>query len=124
MLNATKMLDDRQKIVDKFPRFFKTDPEFSCGPGWYPIVEELLEKVLKDLPEGMDPPEIAQIKEKFGALRIYFVYYYDMMFALVQEAECKSAQICELCGKEGLFFVHNGWWMTRCDECRPTKQQT
>jgi hypothetical protein len=40
----------------------------------------------------------------------------DKMWDLINEAEEKSATICETCGKDGTLKTE-GWWETSCDEC-------
>lgn len=72
----------------------------------------------------IDPDyEIHQIKEKFGTLRYYFgttVEYgsieYNIMHAIAGNAEAKSAQRCEVCGKWGETDWERSWVRTLCKE--------
>ena len=63
-----------------------------------------------------DAPRASQVKEKFGTLRFYMTSATSEMYDLVQEAEEKSATICENCGKPGKLRS-GGWIRCLCDEC-------
>lgn len=81
-----------------------------CSKGWAKLYEPIIQKVLA---EG---GTILQIKEKFGALRIYAGGISDALYDEIQKAEEQSRTICELCGEPGTFYPI-GWWTTRCDKC-------
>lgn len=80
----------------------------SVGSGW----GDLVRKAFNLLPKGA---RIAQIKEKFGGLRIYVdqapTEYYDLIDGL-EEA---STRMCEFCGSFGMSRDINGWYQTLCD---------
>lgn len=62
----------------------------------------------------------AQIKEKFGTLRIYLngvpEEIYREVQDLINEAEYKSAKVCELCGEPAKLKT-SGWHITICEKC-------
>jgi hypothetical protein len=84
----------------------------------------------------VEPPVVVldQVKEKFGALRIYFHLEYDETFlslietekaaqelasryenyvdGIVHLAECLSARTCEITGLEGCLHSSGGWLKT------------
>lgn len=62
------------------------------------------------------PFQVIQVKEKFGELRFYVNYGSDKIYDLIEEAEEKSAEICEICGKPGKLNEGN-WLRTRCKNC-------
>jgi len=103
--------------MDKFDALVKKyDLQPYCssgiGDGWIPLVEELIQKLI-DL--GWNK-KIAQIKEKFGTLRVYLDDATEEMRELVYKYEAKSAEICELCGKPGI--IRGRWWVKcKCDGC-------
>jgi hypothetical protein len=117
-----------EKLVKKYPDAlseYGSDPRhscmawgFACGDGWYKIIEELCEKV------GNIPGfKFAQVKEKFGALTIY----YDgpnteddraIVRKAINEAENKSVVICETCGEKGERASQGGWLSTECKKCK------
>jgi len=95
-----------------------------CGDGWYQILDELCSEIEKIINESDSPVdlEVNQIKEKFGTLR--FNVSIDgpekectKIEELIQEAEQKSASICEECGKPGIIRDDLGWILTLCDDC-------
>lgn len=90
-----------------------------CGDGWYDILEELCEKV-KDVPDL----QFAQVKEKFGGLRVYpepgNVAASDMkrVYADIVEATKESYATCEYCGDPGELDTKRAWHRTLCPTCR------
>ncbi len=117
-----------KKMVEKYPDALSQlggDPRhtcmawgFECGDGWFKIMEELCEKV------GNIPGfKFAQVKEKFGSLRIY----YDgpnneadraIVRQAIDEAEIKSEVTCETCGEKGARRNQGGWLSTECHKCK------
>lgn len=81
------------------------------GDGWLPIIKDLIEKMIE---AGWDK-QICQIKEKFGGLRFYINSGSDEMYKLISEAENKSYETCEVCGKPGKQTT-GGWISTLCEE--------
>jgi hypothetical protein len=89
------------------------------GKGWEPLANELLGKIqdfINTHPEHSDL-EVTDIKEKFGALRVYLNYYPPGMSGLIREYEEKSLSVCELCGEKGYLQKKFGWYKTICDKC-------
>lgn len=62
-------------------------------------------------------PCAAQIKEKFGSLRIYLTYSNNELEKIISEAVKKSQTVCECCGREAKLRDDDGWWKTICDKC-------
>jgi hypothetical protein len=130
-----KLLDE--KLCADFPKLF-TDRYgnmqetamcwgFECGAGWEPIIREASAKLEAINNKIKDPEQYiraSQIKEKYGTLRFYISSvpseFGDEAFAATDEAEKKSEEICEECGKPGKLRGH-GWLYTACDE--HTKEQ-
>lgn len=88
----------------------------ACGPGWYPVIKDLHNKILAKFPNY----EIWQIKEKFGGLR----YYCDVdgdedIRQLIGEAERQAWQTCEECGStENVHTAGRPYWIrTLCESC-------
>ena len=83
-----------------------------CPEGWKALVAPLIEQCEK---EGV---KIAQIKEKFGALRFYLALWEKASPGLQTEidaAERASITICQECGGSGRTREKNGWLRTLCD---------
>lgn len=94
---------------------------FECGDGWEPIIRQAAEKIepiLHKYFEGYQDASMtsAQVKEKFGGLRWYWTSAVDEIYDIVREAESKSFETCEECGKPGQTRP-GGWIQTLCDDC-------
>lgn len=84
-----------------------------CGAGWRSFVDPLIELCNKD---GI---EIHQIKEKFGELRFYIGYAPGdhPIWGMIDEAEMRSRETCELCGNRGEQRVtKTGWVYVSCED--------
>jgi hypothetical protein len=116
------------KLVDKFPNFFrdyKGGPAktcmawgITCGDGWYDILYDVI-KIITIL----DPDVYAaQIKEKFGSLRIY-LHHSDVEKSteqaeqIIRLGEKLSKFTCEECGADGKLQKFGGLWKTVCEKC-------
>lgn len=77
------------------------------GRGWFRLVEDLSAEIEAEIVRLRDEedvpvrrlPRAVQIKEKFGQLRFYLNVVPPAIWDAIQEAEAKSAQMCELCGE-------------------------
>lgn len=100
--------------------------KYSIGQGWRPLVEVLFARIEHDRKwqpkSGFAHVTITQVKEKFGALRIYFHTTsgsYDEVNGFIEALTSMSVRTCEACGKPGKLRGGPGvWWvLTLCDEC-------
>lgn len=86
----------------------------SVGAGWGSIIRDLY----KHKPSSV---HIDTVKEKFGALRIYFEGNDEDSLKKFREyvffLEDKSITICEKCGAEGSLRTDRKWYKTLCDNC-------
>ena len=90
----------------------------SVGRGWYSLIEELTEKLVKMAEEaGIEDFRVVDVKEKFGGLRYYVTEATEEMWQLIHEAEEKSFEICEECGAKGELMIRGHWYGTRCPRC-------
>lgn len=103
-----------------FPTSIETpqDPMFfgiECGDGWYYILDDLFTKI-----EHADLPEwfcLIQVKEKFGALRVYTSTSTEEIDNLIDAYEELSTRVCESCGGPAMVESVGGWYATLCNEC-------
>ena len=132
----------RENMKDRFLKRFNYGFDFSIGPGWWPLVADLDEKLcMIDANYTVD-----QIKEKFGGLRFYATMSdgaantradilglgsltmrneqaeanpaFDEFMAAIDAAEDASYKVCEECGAPGVLCASGGGWlMTRCEAC-------
>lgn len=130
-----------QKLFERFD-FYKPERPitqglmgfgFECSDGWFQLIWDLSEAIEKEL-EKEDVVtqakqklgdtsyfEVVQVKEKFGELRFYAHGGNEKIQSLIDEAERKSAETCEKCGKPGKTRG-GGWITTLCDECVKEKK--
>lgn len=88
-----------------------------CGKGWESLYRPIMTHI-DELNKTLDEKiEVSQIKEKFGGLRIYLTRYTEELREMIADAEDKSYNMCENCGKEAKRRNRNGWIYTMCDEC-------
>lgn len=117
------------QLVKKYPKLFE---EYgmpvtkscmgwgcTCDDGWYDLLSELCEKLSKY--EGV---VFAQVKEKFGGLRVYINAVdreiSDEVYDILHEVERKSFTICEQCGRPGTLRS-GGYLRTLCNECEKSR---
>jgi hypothetical protein len=84
----------------------------AVGAGWLPILEELHLQLL-----AVDPRYgVAQVKEKFGGLRVYLATPEpDAASLAIDAAEERALRTCENCGQPGAPR-EGSWIKTLCDE--------
>lgn len=113
--------DNLKDLYDDFPNSLSNVRSYAeCGSGWKPLIRKCLEVYEKH------GAKVAQIKEKFGGLRIYFDLPDDLSdrddvwkicWEAEKEAEDASFKICEDCGSAGVIRNVSGWLRTLCDPC-------
>lgn len=95
--------------------------DIECGSGWSKIIDPIIdyiEKYNSTIEKEEDKIKIVQIKEKFGSLRFYAHNKTPELIKLIEEAEDKSYNICELCGsEEDIGQIADGWITTCCRKC-------
>lgn len=115
-----------KKLVENYPTIFGDRYEapqktamcwgFSCGDGWYNLIDTLCDNIESEVDRRKCPPVIAtQVKEKFGTLRFYYTGGNDAIRAIVMFAEDLSATMCEECGAPA-ETRDDGWVRTLCDK--------
>lgn len=95
----------------------------SVGPGWHELIRALFKQIEhdKEYNEGremsLDSVYLAQVKEKWGTLRLYFAGGGAYAEGFIHALESISASICEDCGAPGKTGG-TGWIRTLCESCR------
>lgn len=119
-----------KQIFDKYPALYRQKDlnmretcmvwGISTGDGWYKIIEDMSAKITKHAKDNNLVIEAAQVKEKFGLLRVYLETYDDVTEKIIAEAEEASAKTCEECGdtSEKVTTSGRGWIQTLCAKCR------
>ena len=109
-------------LFARYPELFKTkdSPDslvgafgLEVGDGWYDLLDVLFSQL-----QSHDVT-LAQVKEKYGRLRVYLDSYpesRDAIDAIIETCETLSGRICENCGNKGKIRG-KGWLVTLCDSC-------
>jgi hypothetical protein len=96
--------------------YTRDDALRSVAVGWASLIHTIYDK----LDEMKHIVKVIQVKEKWGALRVYTEYQNDE-FEKVNVAVCKASEtICEICGNPGTLRDESKWFKTRCEEHRRT----
>lgn len=88
-----------------------------CGKGWeklYKPLFEYIEKYNSGKEKDEDKIFVLQCKEKFGTLRFYTNFATPELEDMIEEAEDKSFNVCEMCGSEEHVGHTSGDWITVC----------
>lgn len=112
-------------LKNKYPQLFENVYcGISCEDGWFDLISQLSEKLTNICKKHNVIIRFAQIKNKFGLLRIYYdsegEYSQDVsdhVYSLVNAVESMSGTICELCGQEGKKGG-SAWAEVLCSNCR------
>lgn len=91
---------------------------FTCGDGWFGIVDAMCRVVVEHAAAtGQPVPQAAQVKEKFGCLRVYWSGAADdFVTGATLMAEALSERTCELTGRPGRMTKRGGYYQTLCPE--------
>ncbi len=133
--------EENKKLCDKYP-FLNCDGDplyvgysEDCGPGYsYTWEDEVPEgwrkafcpamwdelKAILEKADYVDKLKFTQIKEKFGALRLYYSWVpteiYDKIAAWEAKYEELSKKTCIQCGKPA-DYMSTGWISPWCSDC-------
>jgi hypothetical protein len=112
-------MDLYEYFKEKYPQNFGSPSfiEFSCGPGWKELIENIF-KIMKDT-----DCKVEQVKEKFGGLRFYTDHETPAVSDLIKIAELESYKVCEECGTRKFVKTEGGWLKTLCKFCRDKRFQ-
>jgi hypothetical protein len=114
--------------IEKHPEWFdqpRIDIE-EGHEGWRDLIDNafsLAEQILSD--HSGASFRIVQVKEKFGALTIYFrqkglpTEVWDRLSEIMQAARSQSLYVCEICGASARLGNRRGCYSVRCMSCAP-----
>ncbi len=114
--------------IEKHPKWFdRTRIDIEDGhEGWRRLIDTAfssVEQILLDYPRASF--RIVQVKEKFGALRIYFreegfpAEVSARLHEIMQAANDQSSYVCEICGASARLGKQRGCVSVRCPSCAP-----
>ena len=105
--------------LERWPHLFDDRViSLHCPFGWRGVVSRTLDKL-------SDGCRVAQIKEKFGGLRLYTDMCTDADDRAIQAAETACWFVCQDCGSsdESVNTEGPGWVRTLCGACRVRRSQ-
>ena len=119
---------NQESLYEKYPKFFRQKDlgiEKSClafrietGPGWFTLIDRMCLAIKNRILNHEELTfEFAQIKEKLGALRVYWDGGDDYIAGIVSMAGHMSSKICEQCGNVGKIRDER-WLRCECEQCR------
>lgn len=136
MNNTKNKFFELEDLIQNFPAVFQNADisSIDCVPiGWQEILKNLCEELTHlliaeraTINESAEEPlfSVLQIKEKFGGLRFYFMMntenkeLYNTIQRLVDIAEDKSYDTCQVTGKPGFLCKKGFQYMTLSEETR------
>lgn len=118
----------QQQLKDNYPSLFNRESDckslrpfaIECGDGWYDFLDNICAAIMDLNPS--DKVCFAEIKEKFGALRIYVNDSCPAISDILDCAERSSMKICEDCGVcENVTTDGKSWVKSLCPVCRSNR---
>jgi hypothetical protein len=118
-----------RSLKARYPYQFEGQPiSMSFSRGWFDLFAQLCEDIDKTLGEDKRGFHWIQIKEKFGAVRVYYQIDPDtndrepeiaqQLMDLTMAAEVTSEHVCASCGRPGSISGTSRWKLALCDEHR------
>lgn len=91
-----------------------------CGDGWKSLFKPIFDYIIEYNKDKKEDEKIVihQLKEKFGGMRCYTNFCTDELRKIIDEAEEKSYNTCEMCGepfKKPIIDHH--WIYPMCQKC-------
>jgi hypothetical protein len=130
-----------EKLIKSHQKLFPKGVGIECGSGWLELIDlvcHYFEGKVRN--QEVEAIQFAQIKEKFGLLRIYFDVQFNAvkkddnrlfheLHSTIGAMEGVSSLVCEDCGKMktekvdvGMRTIH-GWKSTLCNKCYIKRQE-
>ena len=118
----------QNKLYKKYPELFvQKDWDMSktcmcwgicCGDGWFHLIDNLCACITSYCKHNKkEIPQLVQLKQKFGSLRVYSDNSNRLVDGMTWLAEHMSENICEDCGSiEGIKST-TGWIRNLCPSC-------
>ena len=112
------MREKSRKYFQDRHGFLGKGVSFSCGDGWFGIVQELLDDFQALISRKNDTQfRVEDIYQKYGSIRVDHTGDDDYE-KLVLEAEARSEHACEVCASgQGMERDEGGWVTVLCDDC-------
>lgn len=115
------------KIYSRFPEIYcqHTLPKeetsmywgIQCGDGWFDLIWKMSEEIeTLARAQNIPIPEMSEIKQKMGGLRVRLFSNNPTIVAAVKDVEEMALYTCEKCGRSGKLRRMKGLISVRCEE--------
>lgn len=92
-------------LVIDYPLFVDTNFidsfEPAVGPGWIPLVKEMMDELRAMTQKYSEQPKFSDIREKWGKLDLLVQSGNDDIFSLFDKYTAISEHVCAVCGSYG-----------------------
>ena len=99
------------ELISRYPKQFRAIHRSDWPLGWHHLVERATQEIAEHYPTAY----WAQVKEKYGCLRMYFEGISECPPAAAAETE--SAITCMRCGSPEGKLIRGPWLRTLCTTC-------
>lgn len=119
--------DKTQKLLNRFPEIYigyylseetsLMSRGFQCKDGWFELIWRMSEEIetLANA-QGIPIPEMSEIKQKMGGLRVRLFSNNKAIKTTIRDAEEMALTTCETCGESGKLHRMKGLISVRCYE--------
>jgi hypothetical protein len=90
-----------KQLCERYPLIFGTDFSFSCGDGWFDLIDVLCILLENETKHGGSQVVAFDVKEKFGTLRFAADGGNETQWGMIEMAEAMSSRICDVGGAPG-----------------------
>lgn len=115
-----------KELKARYPYQFEGQTiSMSFARGWFPVFAQICTSIDHALGDDKRGFHWSQIKEKFGAARLYFQLssgmsdqHPELMQQLLEmkvKAEVRSQHLCSVCGQQGAIEQGTNWMLALCD---------
>lgn len=122
-------MNNPKDLRARFPYQFEGEPISMSHPrGWFHLFSRLCADIDEVLGEDKRGFRWVQVKEKFGATRLYFLLadrvleqepeLMQRLFQMKNAVEVASAEVCAACGRPGRISDRTGWRHALCEKHR------
>jgi hypothetical protein len=101
------------KLEHDFGYMLQYTSSYVC-PGWMQLIRNMLQEIENSCTD--QTPELTDIKEKYGTLRVYGDNISDKVQAVIDRYSKLSAETCMTCGAFGKMRDKSGWYYVSCDQ--------
>lgn len=109
-----RLVKEHSALFDQTLLQGKCEFFFEIGEGWQNILEDTCSDIDTLTDAERNNFQFQQIKEKWGALRIYGSGGSTLTDDILERAEELSLIICDVCGDKGRL-QRQGWLRVRCE---------